>query len=170
MYVTRALWPNTSAVDSSSQKGSQLGAKAYAWRCLPTRKDRAAWTDKKRHTVYCDVEKVNCGTICNRWSHFCFNRNPHHTHVEALPVYSHRYKGKGWRGSNTAIQGQLDLLTTQQPISWVTGSWDKENDFIQKARKPRRSQTSILENHLEKLQNSGFLYARGREGYGGVWS
>lgn len=52
--------------------------------------------------------------------------------------------------------------------------WGKESDFIRKASKPRRWQTSVLKKHLEKVQNSGFFYVRGMGnkrnlGAGGDW-
>lgn len=56
-------------------------------------------------------------------------------------------------------------LTTQQPIR-VTRCWGKENDIIQKASKLIRWQTSVLKNHLNKVQNSHFFYVKGM---GGKW-
>lgn len=65
------------------------------------------------------------------------------------------------------VEWNLELPTTQQPVSWGTRSWgSKESDFIWRARKPRRWPTSFLKNHLEKTQNSGVFYVRG----GGIWS
>lgn len=46
-------------------------------------------------------------------------------------------------------QSKLIPLTTQQPTRQVATSWGKESDFIQKASKLRRWQTSALKNHLE---------------------
>lgn len=45
-----------------------------------------------------------------------------------------------------------------------TKELDKQSNFIQKASKQRRWQTSVLKRHLEKVHNSGFFYVRRRDG------
>lgn len=63
-------------------------------------------------------------------------------------------------------ESELELLAAQLPVSRVTGSWGKEGNFTQKASKLRRWWTSVLKNHLEKVQNLD-LFMSGAGGEGG---
>lgn len=52
-------------------------------------------------------------------------------------------------------------MTANKSFS-VKGVRASKSDFIWKASKPRRWKTSVLKNHPDKIQNSGFFYVRRR--------
>lgn len=73
---------------------------------------------------------------------------------ECLILYSHCYWVKAW----TACHMTSNKLSNKE--------LDKKSNFIRKASEQRRWQTSVLKNHLEKAQNSGFFFNVRGEGNG----